>query len=342
MLKEISTMRLVLIVLVVVFHAFIIYGGGWISPTGFKEISAYGHIAGWSYSFMLESFTFISGYIYLYSCWNKGIRSFKNLLVKKAKRLLIPMLLFGVLYFFFFCDFESVAIFVYDLLSGVGHLWYLAMLFWCFMETWVIQRLKIDGRLALAGIAMLAIFCSWMPMPFQIGKSFYYLFFFYMPVLLVYKRDAIYSFLYRHKTSCLILGWLSFILAYSLIKYMLQYPRPVDNTSLFGKAMCLSLNEFFQLIYSTVGTLVFYVTCFLVAGTTELINRDTRLVELGSYCFGIYIFQQFVLKGLYYKTPVPELVGPYLLPWFAILITLFVSFLLTYLIRLTKAGREIL
>ena len=342
MLKEISIMRLVLIALVVVFHAFIIYGGGWMAPADFKEIPAYRHIAAWSYSFMLESFTFISGYIYLYTCQKKGAGSFKTIVFKKVKRLLFPMLLFGVVYFFLFCEFKSAARFIYDIMSGVGHLWYLAMLFWCFMETWIIQRLKIGSLFALACISLLAIFCSWMPMPFQIGKSFYYLFFFYIPVFLVDKRDEISNYIQQHKASCLILGWLLFVLVYVIIRYVLQYPRSVDSFSLVGKALGLSWNNLFQLFYSTVGTLVFYVTCFLVAGTNEIIDKNTRLVELGSYCFGIYIFQQFILKGLYYMTPVPIYVGPYLLPWVGVLAALLISIILAYVVRQTKLGRGLL
>lgn len=252
------------------------------------------------------------------------------------------MLFFGIVYFFLFYDYESVVKFVYDLLSGVGHLWYLAMLFWCFMETWVIQRFKINSRLALVGIAVLAIFCSWMPMPFQIGKSFYYLFFFYLPVLLVDKRDKIFSYIQQHKTASLFWGWLLFVAAYVLIRYVLQYPRPVEDPSMVGKAMELSLNNLFQLIYSTIGTLVFYITCFAAGGTTEMIDKNKRLVVLGTYCFGIYIFQQFIIKGLYYRTPVPECVGPYLLPWVGVLTALVISILLTYAIRQTKVGRGLL
>ena len=90
------------------------------------------------------------------------------------------------------------------------------------------------------------------------------------------------------------------------------------------------------------GVIAFYMTALYMAGGAKKISRDSLIARIGNYCFGVYIFQQFILKILYYHTPIPAATGPYLLPWIGVLITLFVSYLLTYLIRLTWFGREIL
>ena len=63
---------------------------------------------------------------------------------------------------------------------------------------------------------------------------------------------------------------------------------------------------------------------------------------LNPYCFGIYLFQQFVLLILYFKTPLFATFGSYLAPWIAFVITIIMSFSLTYLLRLTKAGRHLI
>ena len=60
-LYEVAFIRPILIVLLVVYHAFIIYRGGWEPPVGFKNVVVYKWIAEVSYSFMLETFVFISG-----------------------------------------------------------------------------------------------------------------------------------------------------------------------------------------------------------------------------------------------------------------------------------------
>ena len=334
-------MRLVLIVLLVVFHSLIIYGGGWEHPEGYVDIPLYGSLAGWTYSFMLESFTFISGYVWLYASLNGGGNLY-HLIKKKSKRLLVPMLVFGLLYFICFMEYQTIGGAVYDVLNGAGHLWYLPMLFWCFVEAWILKQIKIDERIKLIGVALLAIFCSEFPIPFRIATSFYYLFFFYLPVLFVGKREVVYKKVMGEPRGILTTAWIAFIAAYLLIKYILHTPLPTEGLPIVNKFMVLSLNKALQLVYSTLGVSAFYLTGVALSGTSDLTAKDTLLVKLGSYCFGVYIFQQFVLKELYYNTNIPGVVGPYLLPWIGVVLALVISFVLTYLIRFTKVGRGLL
>ena len=342
MLKEISIMRPVLILQLVVFHAFIIYGGGWIPPMGYRDIPLYGEFAGWTYSFMLESFTFISGFIYFYTIKQKGMQDFGTLIAKKSKRLLLPMVVFGIVYFFMFENIETGFNSLYTIISGVGHLWYLMMLFWCFVWGWLLQRIMLNNKVALGIIAFLAMFCSWMPFPFQMAKSFYYLFFFYLPVIMVDKREELAFIVKNNPLRFLMLLWGVFLFAYTIAKYIVHFPLPYNELPLFLKAMTLSLNNLVQMVYATAGTLSFYMTALLLAGGAKNTSKDAVIVKVGNYCFGIYIFQQFILKFLYYNTPIPEAVGPYALPWVGVVFALFFSFFFTYLIRLTKVGRALL
>lgn len=342
MLKEISIMRPILIVLLVVYHAFIIYGGGWGKPVGYIEIPIYKHLVWWTYSFMLESFTFISGYIYLYSNRTRGNGSLKMLVKKKTKRLLVPMILFGLVYFIMFFDFRSVGQAVYEILNGAGHLWYLLILFWCFIEAWVLEQIKVNARLKLVGVALLAIFCSELPSPFRIATSFYYLFFFYLPVLFVSKRKEVFEMSKSNPILLQIVSWGLFICLFVLIRYVAHFPRSVESSSFFTKAMILSLNNAMQMLYSASGVIAFYLTAFVMAGDIELINKEARLVKIGGYCFGVYIFQQFVLKVLYFKTAIPAIVGPYQLPWIGIIAAFVFSFICVFIIRLAKVGRALI
>ena len=335
-------MRPVLILQLVVYHAFMIYWGGWEPPVGFMEIGLYRHIAEWTYAFMLESFTFMSGYVFFYSCNKRGAGSFWSLMTKKARRLLLPMILFGIIYFFLFMEYSSLIGFVYDVLNGTGHLWYLVMLFWCFLEAWFLMQIKIDNRIKLIGIVFLAIFGSCIPLPFRISKSFYYLFFFFLPVLVVGKREVILERLKSAPFRSLVLWWGLFFLSFVLINYMAHYPRSVESLPLLTKAYMLPLNHSMQMIYSSLGVIAFYYTAMLIAGIVSPVGKDSMLVKIGNYCFGVYIFQQFVLKGLYFKTDIPGIVGPYILPWLGFVIALVVSFLLIYFIRLSKVGRALL
>ena len=339
MLKEISIMRPLLILLLVLFHSFIIYGGGWEEPVGFMEIPPYRNIAEWTYAFMLESFTFISGYVWLHVCDIKGTGSMISLIKNKTKRLLVPMLIFGLLYNICFMDYTSFTEVVYEVLNGAGHIWYLPMLFWCFVEAWILKHIKINEWIKITGLALLAIFCSELPIPFRIATSFYYLFFFYLPVLIVGSREAVYN---KMKRCPFMKLTMAFIAAFLIIKYVAQFPHPIDNMPIVNKFALLSINNSMQMIYSALGVMAFYLTAVVLSGSMNLISKDTYLVKIGSYCFGVYIFQQFILKGLYFNTAIPEIVGPYWLPWVGVIAALMISFVLTYMIRLTKIGRAML
>ena len=71
-------------------------------------------------------------------------------------------------------------------------------------------------------------------------------------------------------------------------------------------------------------------------------NVPQWLLLLNDNSMGIYIFQQFVLMILYYKTDLPLYIGPYLLPWVGIIVTLLISLALSVLLRKTKIGRSII
>lgn len=99
-LKEMDFMRPIVIILLVMMHSFTIYAGGWPCPFGIdcNMIPAYKWIQVITYGCMLEAFTFISGYIFGLQLQKKPV-GFFVLLGQKAKRLLIPSVLFGILYF---------------------------------------------------------------------------------------------------------------------------------------------------------------------------------------------------------------------------------------------------
>lgn len=99
-LPEVVIIRLVLIILLVFYHSFAIFGGSWQSIEGFPSNQIYCWLDRLSYSFMLESFVFISGYILGYQAKVKGnnVITFSNLFVNKLKRLILPCVVFSFLY----------------------------------------------------------------------------------------------------------------------------------------------------------------------------------------------------------------------------------------------------
>ena len=64
MLQEVCLLRLMLIVLLVLYHSFAPFSGGWGPLPGQESLGgAYLRIGAGAYSLLLESFTFISGYV---------------------------------------------------------------------------------------------------------------------------------------------------------------------------------------------------------------------------------------------------------------------------------------
>ena len=63
------------------------------------------------------------------------------------------------------------------------------------------------------------------------------------------------------------------------------------------------------------------------------------LINLSGYFYGVYIYQQFILKILYYQTQLPFIVNAYGLPWIATVATIVLSLLLCHFTLKTKIGR---
>ena len=63
------------------------------------------------------------------------------------------------------------------------------------------------------------------------------------------------------------------------------------------------------------------------------------IVRLGNLCFGVYLLQQFILKGLYDHTALPELLGCYWLPWVGFAIALIGSIFVSQLMVKSKIGK---
>lgn len=65
-------------------------------------------------------------------------------------------------------------------------------------------------------------------------------------------------------------------------------------------------------------------------------------INLSTYTFGIYIFQQFILQYIYYHTDIRYQIGIGYLPWIAFVFTLIASLLLAWLMRKTRVGKFLL
>ena len=150
LLTDVVIIRPLIIGLLVVYHAFIIYNGGWREPIGFVPVKAYGWIADFLHSFRMQVIIFIAGYVYSYQVLSlKRDESLGKIVTKKFKRLILPSLFFSLIYFFMFYDYSGYTIWsgAVKILSGAGHMWFLPMLFWCFVFGKLLNIINLRGGL---------------------------------------------------------------------------------------------------------------------------------------------------------------------------------------------------
>lgn len=194
-LQEVYYFRVLLVISLVTMHSFNMFTGSpsWPLPEGIQPVPAYNWISKVAYSFMLESFVFISGYIFSYQLYGKRKEiHLKGLVKGKLQRLIMPCILFGVLYLLCFDReaFDHLPQTLYDLLCGVAHLWFLPMLFWCFLMAFFISKWKEPCLSILAILFFISIF-SFLPLPLQLSNSLFFLFFFYLGMYCWKKKDAL-------------------------------------------------------------------------------------------------------------------------------------------------------
>ena len=332
-LDEVTLMRTILAILIVFMHSFTCYNGSWEQPAGYVDMPLYKWLARTSFAFTLESFVFLSGYLYAFQRITlQRTDGFWKLTINKLKRLILPSIIFSVLYFVLFFEYKGVGDAVYSIINGCGHMWYLPMLFWCFVGGWFLEQVKIKDGWKMAFLVALNLL-NVISLPLRISTAVTYLVYFYGGCLVYKHSDKIKNYITPRN---LVFSWVIFIILFAVFR-----PLPdilsVDSTcSNAHKALMLVLCHVGQLIYASVGSAAFYMTAVYFTQHHQLYKNKKKI---SASCFGIYLFQQFVLQLLYYKTEFSMLVGPCWLPWCGFLITILVSFVVSSLFLKTKTGR---
>lgn len=339
-IDEVSFIRPILIVLLVLYHAFAPWCGAWRPFSGYCDRELYWWVGTLARSFMLPMFVFISSYIWAYQREDLGRKdSLWQLCVRKFKRLIVPSVIFSVIYFLTLAnpvDFgKSFGKITMDILGGYAHMWFLPMLFLCFMECWVLLRVK--SRTIRWLFVVIAFCCSIVYIPLEVSNSFYYLLYFYAGYEAWNRRDSVISSISATKVVIL---WIVFLLAFvslTLInREVSEYIYPLHGPA---KAAGLLLVSVSNSVYALLGVQSLFATAVYWTSRHKL---GPFVINIGAYCLGVYIFQQFVLSALYYKTALPDLVGDAALPWIGFIAALPISLCLSYLLRQTKLGRNLI
>ena len=329
-LDEVSFIRPILIVLLVLVHSFTVFNDGWPPFEGYVPCEAYKWISRFSYSFMLETFIFVSGYVYAFQKFELGKNdSFKKLLSKKAQRLLFPSIVFSIFYAQLIngnnlLDSAHIGASFLSVLSGVGHMWYLPVLLWCFVAIYLVNKVRLNKGLLLFAFGIMAIL-PLPSLPFQLYRLPYYFFFFYLGQVFWLNREKYFSKLPLKK---IITIWLVFVLVFVGLRIVKANVMELadGNVPLLQKVTFNIISKSCQIVYATLGMTAIYVTGIFVTSKYKL---PDWYICLGNFCFGVYIFQEFILKYLYYFSELPKSCSPHIIPWVCFIITIVLSLCLS-------------
>ncbi|MCY1634890.1 acyltransferase family protein [Marinifilum sp. D737] len=334
-LTDIAIIRPLCILSIVIGHSFAIYSGVWEKPGHILDVTFYQWINPFFISFQLQAFVFVSGYLFGYQTITLGRKDDpKKFIAKKFKRIYLPCLLFGLLYYLLFEYAQKDYSLIDSLLvisNGVGHLWFLPMIFACYIVAYYTTNILMKKPFWIILLAGLLLFVSpLVPNVFGISSMMSYLLYFYLGYLYVANKNLLTQFLssYRNVLIITLLFLISFGLFY-FIKYSYE-PTMVLKVILFALKVPLSVLG----ILSLFG----FVNKYLV-------NRNTLskvFLYLNDWSYGIYVVHQFVLVWLIDFTSLSEKVSSFVFPFYILIITLSVTSLIVISFLKTKVGRYLI
>ena len=283
-LLEINFLRPLVIFLIVVLHSFTMYTGGWPLPEGIERNYFYMAIAKLSHSCVLETFVLMSSFLWAFSICELGKKSgFVSLVKKKFLRLIIPAMVFGVLYQWIVEDISPTLTLSYwgEILTGVAHLWFLPMLFWCFVLTFFLLKWRVSNRIKLLLLGCLCI-APFNDLPLQMGQVTYYWLFFYLGWLFrIHHVDWLSQQAQpRHllKFACFFIVTFA---AYSVFREFLSNFQLGVVGEAAVKQMLLHAS---RMVSSLFGVYLLMLFAFYIKSRYEI---PVWWLRLNSYCFGI-------------------------------------------------------
>lgn len=325
-LFEVAITRPIIILLLLLYHSLSPYCGTWNQIDGIEAVTFYSVLGHFIHGFHLEAMTLLSGYLLAFLHLERGKKNdIQTIITKKSQRLILPAIVFGIVYFFMFkydkgYDLKDCPFMILD---GIGHLWYLPMIFWLFMIISLLDSFRLSKDLIL----LLSIVLYFLPIPislhFGLEQVPHYLFFFYLGY---YCR---YRFIGLQKINA------KFSLAICFCLYLLCFFNWISGFIYLDNSL-LTMQSFIIRLCGC-GMVLFFMLCLSSFRFSPFIQRSA--MECSNMCYGVYIVHQFILIYLYYHTSYPVAVGSYLLPWVSFLVTLVSSVILVYAFRKMRIGR---
>jgi surface polysaccharide O-acyltransferase-like enzyme len=334
-LNDVVVIRSLAIVMVVAFHAYYMM----LVPAHFPESRAMYHEMYFTFNcittqFRMPLFIMISGYLFSHLENDRGkYATLWGLIKNKFKRLIIPFYVFATVFMVTINDFSLKPYYTW----GYQHLWFITMLFWCFIITRILSFVPYNKTNSFKIVALLSLFLlSLVPRPdftfLALTNIPPWYFWFYFGYQLYLSRDRVYGMIDNHKVISL-----SFLILLSLV--CLGY-----------KSMILTTDNI-RLWYGELGNVSFVILMWYLIN--KLIFSNLRLGgvmqafnHLNKYSYGIYVFHNWIQPFMISTTAIAlfhldvwAMNYPVLFPLLFFVSSFIVSLGLSWLLLKTRVGK---
>lgn len=330
-LENCNFVKMVLMLVVVVFHCILFWRGDWFKGEPVFASQALKVIADWMGTFHIYGFALVSGYIYSYLKLEKGkYDKFLPFVLNKAQRLLIPYVFVAIIWvipvtqvFFSYSLKEIVS--KYVLATSPSQLWFLVMLFDVFVIFWVLSKFfekhNVLGTLLALILYGASLFgTSIIPNVFCIWTACRYVVFF-----LAGFKIRQYGSRILHKIPGVV--WL---LAHIAIFALWQY------TSHMSGSVFKLLNMGLEFAVYMLGAVMAFVVLEKVALRVNW--QENKLCKLfNRNSMTIYLFHQQVIYFLI--DPLNGVLNPYIHSAVNLVVAMAISLLISAVLRRFKATR---
>lgn len=334
-LKNCSMVKTFLMLLVVLGHSCLFWGGGWASPM--KPIiscHALGVFAAWLNSFHIYAFVLVSGYLFYYVKFerrNEKYLSVKKHLHNKFRRLIVPYVATSFFWVIplslcvgvFGSSTDFVAKFVFG--KSPSQLWFLLMLFGVFVFSYFFADLWKRNNLFGLTIAIVFYFIGICGMKLDLN---YFQFFSSCTYLICF-----FSGFKIRQYPCLVQKLLRFPLLLWIVIDVSLFAVSLYSIPFFSQIICKIMLSCFLHIWGAVGAFVVLHKLLLILPAFGQIF----FASISKYTMPIYLLhQQIVYVVIYYLN---GLVNPYINAMANFIISLTLSTLMSVVLMRFKLTR---
>ena len=326
---EIAIIRFLSIVIVVFFHAYgMTYANHFPESIAFEYKYKY-ELFNQSYliNIAMPMFTVISGYLFGGQLLLRKYSSFKKLVWKKSRRILIPYFVFTIFFMFTTNSISIVPLYT----GGYWHLWFLPMLFWCFIITYffqnpILHNKKIEFSILLF-FFILSLIDRFLPAFLGLHNVTKWYYWFYLGYIIKHYDSYIFHAIRQYQLIywALIVYFITGVLFYS------EYGR----------------NTIYGMIASTIAIISIWYLVRLIPWKNGKVG--TLLISVNSCSFGIYIFHNWIEMNMLSNTiqrifPIATWAEDhiYLFPFAFASLAFIISWGITWLLLRCRIGKSLI